>query len=95
MNIIVSNLSSFSTEEDIKGLFSQFGFVNSVTIPGGSGPAGKSIFAFVNMPSSLEAAGAVLGMNNKVIKGNIISVTVDKENRSDLNLFQHSNEFLL
>lgn len=95
MNIIVSNLSSCTTEEHLKALFSEFGFVNSVKIMGGSEVAGKNIFAFVNMPSALETAGAVFGMNDKDIEGNILSVTVDNENRADLNLFQHSNEFFL
>ena len=93
MNIFVSNLSFFTTEENLKDMFSEFGFVTSVKISVSKETNDQDGFAFINMPSDVEAKAAMLGMNNKEIEGRTLLVSVAKENRLYLNLLPRSNGF--
>ena len=95
MNIFVSNLSFFTTEENLKDMFSEFGFVNSVKIIAGKETNDQHGFAFINMPSDVEAKAALLGMNNKEIEGRTLSVSAANETHLDLNLLPRSNRFFL
>jgi RNA recognition motif-containing protein len=95
MNILVANLSFRITEEDLKGMFSAFGFVTSVKIIINREANDQHGFAFINMPSDDEAKGALLGMNNKELEGRQLSVSAAKENRTRLNLLTRSNRFFL
>ena len=68
MNIFVYNLSFYTTEENLKDMFSEFGFVASVKIIVGTETNDQHGLAFINMPSDAEAKAALLGMNNKEIE---------------------------
>ncbi len=95
MNIFASNLSFYITEEDLKGMFSEFGFVTSVKIISNSEANDQHGCAFINMPSDVEAKAALLGMNNKEIEGRKLSVSAAKENSTRLDLLTRSNRFFL
>ena len=95
MNIFVSNLSFYATEENLKDMFSAFGFVNSVKIIVGKEANDQHGVAFINMPSDVEAKAAMLGMNNKEIEGRTLSVSAAKESQLHLNLLPRSNRFFL
>ena len=95
MNIFVSNLSFCTTEENLKDMFLEFGFVTSVKIIVGKETNDQHGFAFINMPSDVEAKAALFGMNNKEIEGRTLSVSAAKENRTRLNLLAQSNRFFL
>ena len=93
MNIFVSNLSCYTTEENLKDMFSEFGFVTSVKITVGKETNGQHGFAFINMASDVEAKAALLGMNDKEVEGRRLSVSAAKENRLHLNLVPRNNNF--
>ena len=93
MNIFVSNLSFCTTEENLRGMFSEFGFVTSAKIIVGKETNDQHGFACINMLSDVEAKAAMLGMNNKEIEGRTLSVSAIKENRLHLNLLPRSNRF--
>ena len=95
MNIFVTNLSFYTTEEDLKGMFSEFGFVTSVKIINNREANDQHGYAYINMPSDVEAKAALIGMNNKEIEGRQLSVSVAKENHTRLNLLTRSNRFFL
>jgi RNA recognition motif-containing protein len=95
MNILVSNLSFFTTEENLKDMFSAFGFVTSVKIMVGKENNDQHGFAFINMPSDVEAKAAMFGMNNKEMEGRTLSVSAAKESQLRLNLLPRSNRFFL
>jgi RNA recognition motif-containing protein len=93
MNIFVSNLSCYTTEENLKDMFSEFGFVTSLKITVGKETNGQYSFGFINMASDVEAKAALLGMNNKEIEGRTLSVSIEEENRLHLNLLPRNNIF--
>ena len=95
MNIFASNLSFFTTEENLKDMFSEFGFVASVKIMEGKESNDQHGFAFIKMPSDVEAKAAMLGMNNKEIRGRTLSVSAANECHLHLNLLPRSNRFFL
>ena len=93
MNIFVSNLSACNTEENLKDMFLEFGFVNSVKIIVAEETRDQQGFAVINMPSDVEAKAALLGINNKEIEGKTLFVSVANEDRLHLNLLPRSNGF--
>ena len=93
MNIIVANLSFYTTEEDLRNIFSEFGFVASVKISVSKEIDEQAGFAFINMPSDVEAKAALAGMNNKEVEGRTLSVSAVQENRLRLNLLPRNNNF--
>ena len=95
MNIFASNVSFYTTEENLKDMFSEFGFVASVKISVGRETNDQHGFAFINMPSDVEARAALLGMNNKEVEGRMLSVSAANENHLHLNLLPRSNRFFL
>ncbi len=92
MNILASNLSFYTTEENLREMFSNYGFVASVRIVG-TETTDQHGFAFINMPSDIEAKAALLGMNNTEIEGRMLSVSAANENHLHLNLLPRSNRF--
>ncbi len=73
MNIHVGNLSSDTTEEDLKKLFSEFGKVKSVKIIKYPSSESKG-YGFIDMPASSEAQEAIQNLKAKDVKGKSISV---------------------
>jgi len=74
MNIYVGNLTTKSTEEDLKQAFEAFGQVSSVTIIKDKFSQESRGFAFVEMPSKTEAESAVAGLNGTDLLGNALNV---------------------
>lgn len=87
MNIFVGNLSPKVSEDDVKGLFTAYGQVATVSLIGDSYSQSsvtqrKSQYtnresrghAYVEMPHDTEALAAILGIHGKQIGG--LAVTV-------------------
>ena len=74
MNIYVGNLTTKSTEDDLKQAFEAFGQVSSVTIIKDKFSQESRGFAFVEMPSKTEAESAVAGLNGTDLLGNALNV---------------------
>ena len=66
-SLYVGNLSYSTTEEDLKGLFEQWGPVTEVRIVQGRG------FGFVDVPAENSAA-AIEGVNGKEFQGRTLTV---------------------
>jgi RNA recognition motif-containing protein len=75
----VSNLSFHAVDEDLKKLFEQYGTVSSAKIITDRETGRSRGFGFVEMESDAEANEAMKGLNNKVIQGRAMSVTVARE----------------
>ncbi len=74
--LYVGNLSFKATEESVKGLFSQYGDVSSVSIITDPMTGRARGFCFVEMDNAEEAAGA---LNEKVFEGRPIKVDLARE----------------
>jgi len=76
MNIYVGNLSLEVTEDELRQVFITFGEVTSVMVMNdkyiGSGqPRG---YGYVQMPSKPEGQAAVIGLQEKSLRGQVIKV---------------------
>ena len=74
MNIYVGNLSYSATEEQLKGLFEEFGQVESAKIITDKFTGSPRGFAFVEMPLADEAQEAINNLNGKSFEGRNIVV---------------------
>jgi RNA recognition motif-containing protein len=79
MNIYVSNLSFQTSEEELTGLFSEFGTVTSAKIITDRLTQRSRGFAFVEMASGEEGNTAIDRLNGRDINGRTISVSVARE----------------
>ena len=69
MNIYVGNLSPEVTEEDLNGLFSEYGQVSSAKIIRDMFSQESRGFGFVEMPGQAEAQKAIESLNTQEVKG--------------------------
>ncbi|CAL1517964.1 RNA-binding protein [Chitinophaga sp. MM2321] len=85
MNLYISNLSSYTTEEDLRNLFSKFGAIDSVKIIVDKFTNQSRGFGFIEMPSDAEANEAIQGLNNTEVQGRSLGVAVarPKENNNN------------
>lgn len=74
MNIYLGNLSFSTTEERLKGLFAEFGAVESIKLIKDRFSGRPKGFGFVEMPSNSEADQAIKALNGNRIDGNHIIV---------------------
>jgi RNA recognition motif-containing protein len=74
MKLLVRNLDRLTTEEELKGLFLEFGAVQSCNLVIDRDSGASKGFGFVEMPKSGEAKAAVKNLNNKTIGSNKIRV---------------------
>ncbi len=74
MNIFVGNLSKEVTDEDLQGLFSEYGTVRSVKVIKDMFSGESKGFGFVEMPGQAEAQKAISELNTKDLKGKKITV---------------------
>ena len=74
MKILVQNLSSEFTEEELRLAFEQFGKVESATIKDDKQSGQSRRFGIVEMASSDEAKSAIDGLNGKEFQGKAIKV---------------------
>ena len=72
MDIYVGNLAREVTEEELRKEFMVFGKVTSVKIIKDRNSGQPRVFAFVSMPSKLEAQGAIITLNRKKLRKQII-----------------------
>ena len=73
-NIYVGNLSYDVTQDELSGLFGEFGEVTSVKIIEDRDTGRPKGFAFVEMANQAEAEAAIASLNEKEIKGREIKV---------------------
>jgi len=69
MNIYVGNLSPEVSEEDLTGLFSEYGQVSSAKIIRDMFSQDSRGFGFVEMPGQAEAQKAIESLNTQELKG--------------------------
>jgi len=74
MKLLVRNLDRLTTEEELKGLFEEFGTVQSCNLVMDKADNSSKGFGFVEMPKSGEAKIAIKKLNNKTIGDNKIRV---------------------
>jgi RNA recognition motif-containing protein len=74
MKLLVRNLDRSTTEEELKGLFQEFGAVQSCDLVIDRDSGESKGFGFIEMPKSGEAKAAIKNLNNKAIGSNKIRV---------------------
>ncbi len=74
MNIYVGNLSSETTEDDVRAAFAAFGEVATVKIVRDGATGESRGFGFVTMPAEQEGKTAVTEMNGKELNGSELKV---------------------
>ncbi len=77
-SIYVGNLPFSSTEEDIRGLFEQYGAVHSVKLISDRETGRPRGFAFVEMDDS-SANNAISGLNGKDVGGRPLRINEARE----------------
>lgn len=78
MNIYIGNLSSETTEDQLREAFAAFGEVSSASIIKDKYSGEPRGFAFVEMASKEEATAAIEGLNEKDLNGNALNVNEAK-----------------
>lgn len=74
MNIYVGNLSTDTSEDELRQAFAAFGEVASVRIVRDGATGESRGFGFVEMPAEEQAKTAITEMNGKELKGNALTV---------------------
>lgn len=83
MNIFVGNLSNDVNEDDLMGLFSEFGQVREVKVIRDLFTQQSKGFGFVEMPGLAEAQKAINELNTKEVKGKKITVNEARPKRDN------------
>ncbi len=85
MNIYVGRLGLNTTENDVRGLFEQYGQVDSIKLIKDKFTGEFRGFCFVEMPMAEQAQEAIAQLNGKDVNGNRITVNEARpqENRGD------------
>ena len=74
INIYVGNLSSSTTENELRAKFEKFGKVSSVKIIIDKLTGESKGFAFVEMPNKSEGEQAIIGLNKQELNGKMLNV---------------------
>lgn len=74
MNIYIGNLTSGTTENDLRQAFESHGQVENVKLIKDKYTGEPRGFAFVEMPTKTEALSAIEDLNGKELNGNILTV---------------------
>jgi RNA recognition motif-containing protein len=74
VNIYVGNLNYETTEEQMRGLFEQFGQVESVSVITDRATGRPRGFGFVQMPDDAEAQKAIDELNGTDFDGRTLTV---------------------
>ncbi len=85
MNIYVANISFKVSEEDLKGIFEEYGAVDTVKIITDRNSGRSKGFGFVEMPNDEEAQNAINELNNYELDGRKLVVNIARpktENKS-------------
>jgi RNA recognition motif-containing protein len=83
MNIFVGNLSKEVTDDDLQGLFSEYGTVRSVKVIKDMFSGESKGFGFVEMPGQAEAQKAISELNTKELKGKKLTVNEARPRNDD------------
>ncbi|MHB9155035.1 MAG: RNA recognition motif domain-containing protein [Endomicrobiales bacterium] len=86
MNIRVENLSPEISEQEVSGLFEEFGVVASVSIVNEAVDGFSKRVAFVEMPLRDEGLAAVKALNSSNFKGAPLSLIEVSEREKSLEL---------
>jgi len=74
MNIYVGNLSSKTTEQELREAFESFGDVDTAKIIKDNLTGRSRGFGFVEMPNQDQAQSAIEGLNGKELGGSALTV---------------------
>ena len=74
MKLLIRNLDRSTTEEELKGLFQEFGAVQSCNLVMDQDSGESKGFGFVEMPKTGEAKLAIKKLNKKTVGSNKIRV---------------------
>ena len=74
MNIYVGNLSYNVKDEDLRGIFGEFGEVSSARVMTDRFSGQPRGFGFVEMPAKGDAINAIQGLNGREIDGRALTV---------------------
>ena len=85
MNIYVGQLPNDVSENDLRGLFSEFGTIESVNLVIDRFSGRPKDFAFVDMPDNSEADKAIKALNKSTFKGTTIKVNQVQPQRGKKN----------
>jgi RNA recognition motif-containing protein len=83
--LFVGNLSFKTTQEDLQGLFAEYGEVVSVAIPQDRDTGRQRGFAFVEMANQADAEAAIKALNGREVGGRQIAVNVSTPKPKDGN----------
>jgi RNA recognition motif-containing protein len=79
MNIYVSNLSFNIQDEDLRGLFTEYGEVSSAKIIMDKATSRSRGFGFVEMSDQESSKKAIAALDGTTIDGRVIKVTEARE----------------
>ena len=84
MNIYIGNLSPRTSEDELRGVFEEFGEVDSVKIIKDNFTGKSKGFGFIEMPNQSQAQAAITGLNGKELGGSALTVNEarPRENRA-------------
>ena len=74
MKLLIRNLDRSTTEQELRGLFQEFGAVQSCDLVIDRDSGTSKGFGFIEMPKSGEAKAAIKNLNNKTVGSNKIRV---------------------
>jgi len=85
MKILIRNLDRLTTEEELKGLFQEFGTIQYCNLVIDRDSGESKGFGFIEMPKSGEAKSAIKNLNNKIIRSNKIRVKKAEDKKAEEN----------
>ena len=74
MKLYVGNIHYRATEDDLRGLFKNYGPVESTTLPTDPDTGRQRGFAFVEMQNDREAENAMAALNGRELHGRALKV---------------------
>lgn len=74
MKIYVGNLSSDTTDDELRREFESFGKVDTVSIVRDRYSGQPRGFGFIEMPTKSEAQAAIVGLKGKMVNGRTLDV---------------------
>jgi RNA recognition motif-containing protein len=83
MKLLIRNLDRKTTEAELKGLFEEFGAVQSCRLVMDKESGASKGFGFVEMPKIGEARVAIINLNHKTIGSNKIRVKKADDKKTD------------
>ena len=85
MKIFVGQISLRATEEEVRKLFENYGLVESINLINDKYTGEFRGFGFVRMPDESQAQAAIIGLNKKMFKGQILQINEARTRVKDRN----------